>query len=174
LFRAASYFVFNKIDESGDKMFEKIRKLMVNGNDNPDHPNVFYTVSNEEATASARRLGFELPEQLRTFHREVGYGFFTTSFPEHHGERYNYINRFLAPSQIADLLLGCDEELMPGEGFDEGEIPFFEVGDRLYLVLRPNPKKPSQVCWPFGDTVSNDLVEFTKRLADNPRFYHSQ
>ncbi len=153
-------------------MFEAILSLMVNGNDNPNHPNTFYPVSDEEAIAAGRALGYRLPEQLRIFHREVGYGFFKSSSPEIQKENFNYINRFLAPSQIADLLLGNDEEGMPSEGFDEGEIPFFEIGDRLYLVIRPSPTHPTQVCWPFGERVSNDLIDFTKRLASNPRFYN--
>jgi antitoxin YxxD len=153
-------------------MFEAIRRLMVDGATNPDHPNVFYPVTDAEIATSEQRLGYELPQQLQTFHREVGYGFFKSSSPESRGSEYNYINRFLAPSQVADLLLGNDEEVMPSEGFDDGEIPFFEVGDRLYLVLRPNSSHSAQVCWPYGDKVSDDLIEFTERLALNPRCYH--
>jgi hypothetical protein len=153
-------------------MFEVIRNLMVDGNKTPDHPNVFYRVSDAEIVESERRLAFHLPDELRAFYQEIGYGFFKTVTPQVIGDNYNYINRFLAPSQIADLLLGDDEESMPSEGFDAREIPFFEVGDRLYLVLRPSPTPPNQVAWPFGDKVSDDLVEFTKRLAANPRFYH--
>src|SRR5262245_4564494 len=133
-------------------MFEQIRSLMANGNDAPDYPNAFYPIDEEEIAASDRRLGYQLPEQLRAFHREVGYGFFKTSNPQGPRGEYNYINRFLAPSQIADMLLGEDEAVMPGEGFDDGEIPFFEVGDRLYLVLRRSPTENIEVAWPFGDT----------------------
>src|SRR6516165_7858115 len=131
-------------------MFEDILHLMVSGNDIPDHPNVFYPIDKEEILVSERRLGFQLPGQLRIFHSEVGFGFFKSSSPKLQGVNYNYINRFLAPSQIADLLLGSDEEAMPSEGFDQGEIPFFEVGDGLYLIIRPSRRNPNQVCWPFG------------------------
>jgi hypothetical protein len=153
-------------------MFDAIRRLMANGNEKPDHPNPYYPVSDAEITVSESKLGYQLPEQLRNFHRQVGYGFFKSASPQVRGGNYNYINRFLAPSQIADLLLGNDEESTPSEGFGDGEIPFFEVGDRLYLVIRPSPSHPNQVAWPFGDVVSDDLYEFTRRLAANPRFYH--
>ena len=151
-------------------MFEVIRRLMVNGNDMPDHPNVYYPVSNEEISGSESRLGYRLPEQLTTFHREIGYAFFTSASSSKAGE-VNYINRFLAPSQIVSLLLNHDEESRPSEGFKEGEIPFFEVGDQLYLVLRPSRTHLHHVAWPYGKIICNDLVEFTNRLAENPRFY---
>ena len=154
-------------------MFDAIQQLMVDGNKTPDYPNVYYPVSEEEIAASESKLGHQLPEQLRAFHREIGYGFFKSATTQIRGQNFNYINRFLAPSQIADLLLGNDEESMPSEGFDDGEIPFFEVGDRLYMVIRPSPTHANQVTWPFGDRVSDDLVEFTKSLAANPRFYHA-
>jgi|GEM_PF-4826311 len=76
------------------------------------------------------------------------------------------------PGQVADLTTGQDEELSPSEGFDEGEIPFFEVEDRLYLVIRPSATYSNRVCWPYGDQISESLVEFTKRLAVDPKFYH--
>src|SRR5262249_49419088 len=112
------------------------------------------------------------PEQLRQFFREIGYAFFRASDRSAPNVSVNYINRFLAPSQIADLLLGADQEIAPSEGFDDGEIPFFEVGDQLYLVLRSSDALPAQVAWPIGDRIADDLIEFTKRLAANPRFYH--
>jgi hypothetical protein len=34
-------------------MFEVIRRLMVNGNEVPDYPNVYYPVSDEESTCLA-------------------------------------------------------------------------------------------------------------------------
>jgi len=152
-------------------MFERIRSLMVSGSEVPHHPNVYYPVSDEEIYASETRLGFQLPEQLKTFHQEIGYGFFTSASPQTFEGNFNYINRFLAPAQIADLLLNHDEESSPSEGFNEGEIPFFEVSDQLYLVLRSSLTNLNQVAWPYGAVVCNTLIEFTKRLADNPTFY---
>jgi hypothetical protein len=146
---------------------------MANGNEERDHPNVFYPVAEGEIVDAESRLGVRLPEQLRTFYHEVGYGFFKSARPLTERSGFTYINRFLAPSQVADLLTGQDEEVSPSEGFDEGELPFFEVGDRLYLVIRPSTRHPNQVCWPYGDQISEDLIEFTKRLAVNPRFYHN-
>jgi antitoxin YxxD len=153
-------------------MFEAIRRLMVNGNEIPDYPNVYYPVSEEEISKSETRLGYQLPEQLKTFHREIGYAFFTSASPQTFAGIFNHINRFLAPSQIADLLLNDDEETRPSEGFNHGEIPFFEVGDQLYLVLCPISSQSAHVCWPYGHKISDSLLEFTERLASNPRFYH--
>lgn len=154
-------------------MFEHLRQLMADGNRNPDYPNVFYPVSDEEVATSERRLGYPLPEQLRAFYREVGYGFFKTATPEASEHYYNHINRFLAASQIADMLLGEDRYSMPEEGFDEGEIPFFEVTDQLYIVLRASPSGSYEVTWPDGEAICGDLIEFARRLAADPSFYHA-
>ena len=96
---------------------------------------VYYPISDAEIGSAEARLGQQFPYQLRTFYREVGYGFFVSHTPQIRDRRYNYINRFLAPSQIVYPLLGNDEECMPGEGFDRGEIPFFEqaIGYTLFF-----------------------------------------
>jgi hypothetical protein len=154
-------------------MFEAFRTLMADGDRHPDAVNVYYPIDPSEIDESERRLGYRFPSELREFFREIGYGFFKSASDPHDKRDYNYINRFLAPSQVADLLLGAEPDEIPSEGFGEGEIPFFEVGDQLYLVVRPTSVLPNQVCWPFGDHVADSLVEFTENLARDARFYQS-
>ena len=60
-------------------MFELLLQLMANGQKDRNHPNVYYPVAEEEVLDAESRLGFRLPEQLRTFYQEVGYGFFRSA-----------------------------------------------------------------------------------------------
>lgn len=148
-------------------MFHFLTTIMRNGTEEPDFPNVRFPVSAEDIESAERRMGNPVAEQLREFFSEIGSGFLKASQSDTSRTGFNYINRFLDPDEIAELLLGEDEDILPSEGFDDGELPFFEVGDRLYLVMREG-----QVCWPFGDVISENLLTFVTELANNPRFYH--
>src|SRR5262245_56817624 len=116
-------------------MFEPLLKLMANGFDDEDHPNTYYPVPAQRLLDAESRLGFSFPDQLRTFYLEVGYGFFKTAHPETERDGFSYVNRFLSPTMVADLLTGKDRAARPSEGFQKGNIPFFEIADRYYLVI---------------------------------------
>lgn len=140
---------------------------MRDGTKEPEYPNVRFPVSAEDIERAERRIGNRFPEQLRCFFSEVGCGFLKASQLETSRADFNYINRFLDPDEIADLLLGEDESVLPSEGFGDGELPFFEIGDQLYLVMREG-----RVCWPFGDVICDDFITFVTELVNHPRFYH--
>lgn len=153
-------------------MFEHLRTLMAVGEEQSDCVNVRYPVSEEEIDESERKLGHSFPAELRAFFRDVGYGFFKSPDVTTSANKFNYINRFLAPSQIVELMSDDDDEARPSEGFDNADIPFFEVADRLYLVMRPSSSGSHEVAWSFGDAVCDSLINFTRQLIVNPRFYH--
>lgn len=132
---------------------------------------VMYPVPPDNILRAEERLGFEFPEQLRLFFRECGCGFVKTSLDGSRTSGSN-ANRFLSPGSIADLLLGIDVEAIPGEGFGDGEIPFFEIEHRLFLVILPVIDFPCQIRWSRGNVISTSLVEFVSSLLQNPRFYH--
>src|SRR5947207_6056686 len=102
-------------------MFEFLVKLMSDGRRDRAAANVFYPVAEDEIVRAEARLGRAFPPQLRAFFREVGCGFFTSASNQTPRPLLYYINRFLAPAQVAALALGEDEELAPSEGFGEGK-----------------------------------------------------
>ncbi|WP_146117663.1 MULTISPECIES: SMI1/KNR4 family protein [Pirellulaceae] len=148
-------------------MFHFLTSIMRDGTGEPDFPNVRFPVTAEDIESAERRIGNPFPEQLRKFFCQIGSGFLKAPQSDTSRTDFKYINRFLDPDEVAELFLGEDEDIFPSEGFDDGELPFFEIGDRLYLVLRDG-----QVCWPFGDVISQNLLAFVTELANNPRFYH--
>ena len=62
--------------------------------------------------------------------------------------------------------------LPPKKVFEENILPFFEVGDQLFIAIQLNSENGNQVCWDSGDVICEDFITFTSRLVDNPRFYH--
>ncbi|MDT2046684.1 SMI1/KNR4 family protein, partial [Priestia flexa] len=58
----------------------------------------FIRLQENELLDAEERLGFELPNELRDFYLEVGYGFIK-------GRDGNTINRIMDPDTIADITL---------------------------------------------------------------------
>lgn len=154
-------------------MFEFMNDIIERSKNDPEGANAFFPVSLSDIAEAESRLKRSLPDGLKTFFCEVGCGFLKAGRADLSHTKFNYLNRFLDPGEMADLCLGEDEDTMPSEGFAANELPFFEVGDQLYLVLRPDGNHPNAVCWSRGDRVVDDVQAFVRRLTNDPRFYHS-
>ena len=53
----------------------------------------------------------------------------------------------------------------------EGELPFFDLGNRDYLILLPKSDHPNRVLWLSGKPLTESVVEFFNRLYDHAGFY---
>jgi antitoxin YxxD len=128
-------------------------------------------VSDRDIAAAERRMGLSLPLELRTFYREVGWGFFAKGEEEAKWNR-NLVNRVIPPDEIADLLLDSDQPLRPSEGFVRGALPFFELGSGTFLLLKPKSKEPNKVYHADGKrVVADSVVDFFRQLYVNAAFY---
>jgi hypothetical protein len=157
-----------------DLMFEFLINVMKDGMTDRAARNVRYPVDPKDIDEAEKRLGFKLPSQLRAFYEQIGCGFLRLPPNADDSRRLNYINRFLDPDEVATLYLGEDEDFDPSDGFDSTELPFFEVGDGLYIVIKMSGDDSNRVCWPSGEEISPDLVTFTRHLVEDPRFYHGK
>ena len=152
-------------------MYEFLRQY-VNGP--KQEPNSFVPLESDEVPQAEARLGFTLPKQLKEFYREVGCGFLLApegaDTTDNRWVRDN-INRVVDPSELADLYLGkC--VWGPREGFLPGLLPFFEVGDGTFLVLKIDADSDPGVYWPDGrNRVAPDLARFFHALYKDPSFY---
>lgn len=150
-------------------MFDKLKKYIVAGEVNSiDEGNCFYPVKDGAIAAAEKKLGFEMPSQLRQFYNEVGYGFLVQS--EDGRNTTSAINRFVDPLSVARLYLG-EDEYVPFEGFEKGSLPFFEIADQIYLVMHPFSEKQDAVYYASGEMVSNTLNDFIEGLLTDPEFY---
>jgi len=135
--------------------------------------NYFVPVDNERIAKAEARLGFALPPQLKEFYRDIGFGFLLApKGADQSAEKWlDNINRVVDPTEVADLYLGnC--EWGPREGFSPEVLPFFDVGDGTFLVLKIESESDPAVYWPDGKTrVAQDLGQFFRELYKDPSFY---
>lgn len=135
--------------------------------------NWFCKFSDAEIEKEEKRLGFNFPDQLKDFWKEIGYGFLKTGTI---GDTAKHcINRIMHPTQIADII--CLKEnsrlILPGVFIVEGAIPFFEISDLDdFLVMLPNSANPGAIYDQWGDYVEKDLETFIHRLYyESPTYY---
>ncbi len=138
-----------------------------------DGPNDFYAVSKDDVAKAEERLGFKFPSQLKTFYAKIGCGFLQVGTDDTKRDP-SVINRIVAPKEVADLLLDKNSVMRPYEGFVKGVMPFFEVGESTYLVVRPKSSSPNTVFWPDGkQVISETLSQFFQSLYKNAGFYRN-
>ncbi len=148
-------------------MFEEFRRYR--GKDSG--PNRFWPVKESEILRAEARIGVRFPQTLRSFFEESGCGFYSQGTDDKEWNR-SLINRLVSPDGIADLM--CDEvnNTRPPEGFCDGEMPFFDTGERTYLVIYPKASTPERVYWSGGLIVAaEDLEEFYSKLSIHAGFY---
>lgn len=133
------------------------------------HPNWFTPLAESAVTQAEDRIGFRFPASLRSFYLEIGSGFLAAN--EAGDKKTTSVNRFLTPGEVADLYLG-DSELMPPEGFEPGELPIFEVGNDLFLVMRLAGDRDAGMFRMSGTKVADNFTDFVGRLYhEDPRYY---
>ena len=134
-------------------------------------PNRFWHVDESAIAEAETRLGMKFPAALRAFFSKVGSGFWAKGTADSAWDR-SLVNRIPSPRQIADLYCNKDDPWRPNEGFGEGAIPFFDVGENTYFVVIPKMKSSGAVYWPDGKQVVTDsLDEFFSELEMHAGFY---
>ncbi len=153
-------------------MFEQFKKF-VDPNARPDRskPNKFWPVPEADILEAERLMGSRFPETLRRFYQEIGYGFFIQGIENEKADRF-LINRLVDPRSVADMVVNPASVQRPPEGFPGGGIPFFDLGDYTYLVIKATPDAPDGVFWPHGERlVSKSFAEFLESLYRSAKFY---
>ncbi|MCA1201996.1 MULTISPECIES: SMI1/KNR4 family protein [Bacillaceae] len=127
----------------------------------------FIRLQENELLDAEERLGFELPNELRDFYLEVGYGFIK-------GRDGNTINRIMDPDTIADITLreGIYEFDPDLEGIyeEDDKLVFYEVNEGVYLTLDLNT--PQQTPVYFLETqIAGSLGEFIRKVNEDPEYF---
>lgn len=154
--------------------------------------NMFFKVDEADIVAAEKRMGVRFPEALRAFYREIGSGQLKCSAAEP-GVEVGYCANFVTyPTEVARLYLKEHEHWAPSHDdladhmasgsddpppthrdlADDGEVPFFEIDERDYLVFRPASDQPDAVRFARGgNIVAADFREFMTRLHEDPRYF---
>jgi hypothetical protein len=120
------------------------------------------------------QLGYRFPNELRKFYLEVGVG----RLPGYTYSGADSPNNILIPPHIPRLISGICEWMMPYTQIEPYTLPFFERDTDLFLCLHPQSENPNAVYWmwgqkmPNGGKICDSLVEFFKRLVDDPNWFN--
>ncbi|MGP1910108.1 SMI1/KNR4 family protein [Metabacillus sp. JX24] len=130
-----------------------------------DH--TFYELQKNDVLKAEERLGIRIPEELKDFYREVGYGFIKKS-------HRNAINRVMDPDTIADITLreGIYEHDPDLDGIyeDEDRLVFLEVNEGVYLTLGLDSQEQTPVYY-FETLIASSLKEFFMKMDRDPDYY---
>lgn len=127
----------------------------------------FIKLHENDLLNAEERLGFRLPNELRNFYLEVGYGFIK-------GSNGNAINRLMDPDTIADITLRegiyeYDPDLE--EIYEEDDkLVFFEMNEGVYLTLDINTPKQTPVYF-FETQIADSLVEFIRKMNEDSEYF---
>jgi hypothetical protein len=138
------------------------------------YENGFFPVSKVSTDIAERELGFELPSELLTFYAEIGEGRLQTGTNGKHTDN----NLVASPSELAKLLNGTSDWLMPYSQIEPDVLPFFQRDVDLFLCLHPKSDNPNAVYWMWGENMPNggkicdSLVEFFQRLVVDPDWFN--
>ncbi|MES2976005.1 MAG: SMI1/KNR4 family protein [Pseudomonadota bacterium] len=130
--------------------------------------NHLIAVTYESIVLAELALGYRLPEQLRQFYIELGYGFITR------GQRgqTSSVNRICHPQELYEIVAGTFEGLLPDFELQPATLPFFERDTSLFLCLRPESDQPIAVHWMWGGKICDSLVDFFQRLVEDPDWFN--
>lgn len=127
----------------------------------------FFKLSEDDIINAERKMGLELPSELKEFFKEVGYGFIK-------GSNSTAINRMIDPGTIADIRLrkGLYESDPDLDGLydEESMLIFFEVNEGVYLALDLNDNDKSPVYY-FDVKIADSLTDFFLNMAKDTEFY---
>jgi hypothetical protein len=149
--------------------------------------NIFFRIGEDEIRESEEKLGLRFPEGLREFYLEIGHGQLVCPASDPDGDPEADMNTILEPGVIAAMYLN-DPEALPFDADDEetrqwlldrfentteeGELPFFEIGEGYFLVTRPRSDAPEAIYHSGeGEPVARDMAEFMERLHADPVYY---
>ena len=142
-------------------------KYKVSSSNSNEMNNTFFGVKMEEIEISEKKLGHELPKELKEFYQEIGYGFF-------HRNSGSF-NRLLSPLQVSQINMREDfYEADPDldifdELYNKEKLLFFEINEGVYLAIDKKEEDKKNAVWLFDKKISNSLENFIVEFANNPK-----
>ena len=140
-------------------MFDNIKS-------NPSHQ--FYPLSKDQIKNSESKLGIVLPQFLRDFYLEIGYGFI--------GSEVGNINRIMDPESVLDFRLRQNDfEFYPDieiyDEFEEDKMIFFEANESVLISIGFGSDNSGKIYY-YDEEISKNLGEFLEKLLEDDTFYY--
>ncbi len=127
----------------------------------------FYTVKQETIYKTEKDMGIIIPDTLKQFYLNVGYGFLETG-------SYN-INRIMGPSSIEEFYLGTgqfenSEEVEIYSKYTKDKLVFFEVNESLFLSIGITIRNRDKIFY-YDKEIANDISDFLKQYLENEKYF---
>lgn len=140
-------------------MFEKIKLEPLNQ---------FYPVNLDEIKNSESKLAIQIPELLKEFYLEVGYGFLKSKVAN--------INRIMDPESILDFRLRQhDFDFYPDieiyNQFEDDKLVFFEANEVALLSIEFAAENKGKIYY-YDKEIAPNLVELLEQLMEDDTFYY--
>ncbi|WP_434778953.1 SMI1/KNR4 family protein [Neisseria sp. Ec49-e6-T10] len=131
--------------------------------------NTFYKVTQSEIEEVEKDLGFCLPDELKEFYLNIGYGFIHSSVGN--------INRIMDPYSVRDFRLRQNDfEYYPDieiyDDFEEGKLIFFEANEVSMLSIAIDNNK-SRAIFYYNEEIATNFLEFINKIIIDDTFYYN-
>lgn len=151
--------------------FSKYRKFVF------DDPNkdiwnnkyAFFRVNPTDISTAEDRIGIILPDELKAFYMDIGYGFICV------GESV-YANRIVSPRTIVDFYLGKgsyenDERRQYYQ--DKTKLIFCEVSENTFLIMDIAQQSSTGQCpiYDYDVRIADSLIDFLDKMDRKVNYY---
>ena len=132
-----------------------------------DDQNKFYLVTLKEINELEKALGLKVPEELKDFLLEIGYGFINGS--------ENNINRIMDTDSIRDFRLRKgDFEFYPDieiyDEYEDGKLIFFEGSESALISIELTDDNSSNIFY-YDVKIADSLEEFFIKIKEDDNYY---
>ncbi|MDR0266768.1 SMI1/KNR4 family protein [Paenibacillus sp.] len=129
--------------------------------------NSFYKVTLDEINEVEHKLGIKIPNELKKFYLEIGYGFIK-------GSEYT-INRIMDPYSVCDFRTReNDFEFFPDieiyDEYEEGKLIFFESSESALMSIDLSGGLVNPIYY-YDIQIAESLKEFLIKIEENDRYY---
>ena len=119
--------------------------------------NKFYPLNIDAIKKSESKLGLDIPQLLKEFYIEVGYGFIKS--------KLDNVNRVMDPESVLDFRLGQND-------FEEDKLVFFEANETVMISIGFGSNNYGKIYY-YDMEISKNLKEFFDKLLEDDTFYYN-
>lgn len=129
----------------------------------------FYEVLESEIVEAEKAIGITIPDELKEFYRNLGYGFFCS-------EQGN-INRLMDPLSVRDFRLRQNDfkyypDIQIYDYFEENKLIFFEVNESMLFSIQTNIEGKCKI-YNYDKVIADSLEEFVTKIIENETYYRA-
>lgn len=126
---------------------------------------VFYPVTEEDILLAEERMGRKIPDAMKAFYVEIGYGYFEDTSE-------CYIDLLMSPKQIADYVCAEGDYIYAEERefFKDNEMVFFEVDSNCHIVIKCEGEERGKI-YMGNRKIAEDFSEFVNHIFEKSNWY---